>query len=137
MLTTEPVEVDIVQNIDIVYEDRLIGVEEVLGMLQSPTRLEQLLSLVAESHQRSIVLLGYIVENLLGEMVHVDHKPGVAKIHQTPDVAIEQRSTSYWHQRLGHSVCEGFQSGADSGSKYHGLLHGEIDILIIGLGGFA
>ena len=39
VLPTEPAVVDIVEDIDIVQQDRCIVVEEVLGLLQSPTRL--------------------------------------------------------------------------------------------------
>ena len=78
MLTGEPVVIDIVEDIDIMDEDGLRIAEKVLGVFQSSTRLEQLACLVAEMHQRSIVLLRHIVTDLLGKVVDVDDEAVVA-----------------------------------------------------------
>ena len=123
MLAREPRVVHVVQYVYIVNQDGLVVAEEALRLLQSPTGLQQLRRLVAEVHQRGIVLLGDVVQNLLGKVVDVDHETVVALGLQPADVDIEQRRASDGHQRLGHGVGEGLQAGTEARCQYHRLFH--------------
>ena len=48
MLTAEPVVIDIIQDIDIMYQDGLVVTEQSLCLFQSSTRLQQFGGLVAD-----------------------------------------------------------------------------------------
>ena len=123
MLAGKPVIVDIVENIDIMDENgRLVGKQR-LRLLQPSTRLQESVGLIAEAHQRSIVLTADVVDNLLGKVMDIDDEVVVALRHQLADVPLQQRLATNGHQRLGHGVGEWFQSGAETGSENHGLLH--------------
>ena len=115
MLTAEPVVVDIIEDIDIVQQDGFVITEQVLRLLQSTTGLKQCLRLVAELHEGCIVLLGDIVDNLLGEMVDVDDKAIVALSLQLTDVPLQQGLATHGHQCLGHRVGKRFEPGSESG----------------------
>ena len=131
MLTGEPAVIDIVEDIDIMDEDGLLVAEEVLGVFQSPTRLEQLARLVAEMHQRSIVLLRHIVADLLGEVVDVDDETVVALGLQLTDVPFQQGLATHWNERFGHGVRQRFQSCAKACSQNHCLFHFASNICVM------
>ena len=72
MLATEPLVIDVVQNVDVVYQDGLVVAEQSLRLLQSPTRLQQLGGLVAD--EDFLFTFVDMVDDLLGEVVNVDNK---------------------------------------------------------------
>ena len=123
MLTGEPTIVHIVEDIDIMEQDGRLVAEQRLGLLQSATGLQQLLGLIAETHQRGIVLPGDIVTDLLSEVMDIDDKAVVALRLQLTDVPLEEGLASYWHQRLGHRVGQGLQAGAQTCRENHCLFH--------------
>ena len=123
MLTGKPTVVYIVEDVDIMQQDRRLVTEQRLGLLQSTTGLQQLVGLVTETNQRGIVLPSDIVDNLLSKMVDIDDEAVVALRLQLADVPLQQGLATYRHQCLGHRVSQGLQSGAQSCSENHGLLH--------------
>ena len=123
VLSRKPAVVHIVEYVDIVNQHGFIVYKQRGSLLQSPTRFEQCLRLVAEMHQRGIVLLAHIIHNLLGKMVDVHHKAVIALRLQLSDVQVQQRTAPHWHQRLGHGVRQRFQSGSKPRCQYHCLFH--------------
>ena len=123
MLTGEPTIVHIVKDIDIMEQDGRLVAEQRLGFLQSATGLQQLLGLIAETHQRGIVLPGDIVTDLLSEVMDIDDKAVVALRLQLTDVPLEQRLATNRHQGLGHRVGQGLQSSAQTCRENHSLFH--------------
>ena len=122
MLATEPLVIDVVQDVDIVYQDGLVVAEQSLRLLQSPTRLQQLGGLVAD--EDFLFTFVDMVDDLLGEVVNVDNKAVVTGLLQLVYLDVQQRLAAYGHQRLRHCVRKGFQSGAEACGEYHCLLHG-------------
>ena len=69
------------------------------------------------------IVLGEVVDDLLCEMVYVDHEAVIALRLQLSYDNIQQRRASDRYQCLGHRIGKGLQAGAKSRCKYHCLFH--------------
>ncbi len=125
MLMRQPCIIDIIEDIDIVNKNGRIIMKQHLGLLECPTRLKQFIALIAEMYKGRIVLLGDMVDNLLGKMVHVDYKTVVALCHESANIQVEQWRASDRYQRLRHGIRQGLQSCAQACSQNHSLFHAE------------
>ena len=94
-----------------------------LSLLQPASRFEQLRRFVAEADHGRIVAGGHMVDDLLGEMMHVDHETLVVVLSQTVDNDVEERTATHGHQGLRHGVGKRLQASAHARSENHGLLH--------------
>ena len=58
------------------------------------------------------------VDDLVSEMMDVDDDLRVvALVLDLLNEQLQQRTSSYWHQCLGHGVGEGFEASAETGSE--------------------
>ena len=124
MLASQPVVVDVVQDVHIVNQHRLRGVEQRRRLLQRATRLQQPVALVADAHVDAVAVLSrYVLFNLVCQMMHVHHQSPVALAAQSRRQPVQQRLPAHADQRLRRVVGQRLQSGAHAGSKNHGLFH--------------
>ena len=115
MAAAQPVEVHVVENVYVVNQYRLVGVEQCLRLLQGATRLEQLLRLVRYTDvDTEVVVCGQVVHNLLCKVVDVHHDALIASRPQLHHHVPEQGLSPHPDQRLGHTVGQRFQTGSQS-----------------------
>ena len=90
-------------------EYRGISIEQGEGFLDATTRLEQLLALIADADVKPEIGISLkIVDNLLGEMMDIDHNALITGSLELHDDMPKQGLTTNRHQGLGHGVGEGF-----------------------------
>ena len=105
-------------------EDGTLGIEQRQCLLDTAPRLQQGLGLVRDTDVKSKVIMGcQIVNNLIGEMMHVHHHAFITSLLQFHDHMPKQRLPPYPDQRLRHRIGQGFQSGSKSRRKDHRLFH--------------
>ena len=68
-------------------------------------------------------MLLYKVDNLLAEMVDVDHGFGASSLNEGVERVLQQGLAQYGHQCLGHGVSEGLEACAQTSGKDQGV-HG-------------
>ena len=68
-------------------------------------------------------MLLYKVDNLLAEMVDVDHGFGASSLNEGVECVLQQGLAQYGHQCLGHGVSEGLEAWAQTSGKDQGV-HG-------------
>ena len=120
----EGTQVGIAEDIDVMHEHRTVGIEEGCRLAQSASRLEQHVALVRHQELHSLYGLGVqVVDDLVGEVVHVDHSPTETGIVEPPRHMTQERLIAHGHQCLGHGVGERPQAGTESGGENHGLSH--------------
>ena len=117
-IVVEGKEVGIGKNIDVVNKDGLVVGKEACSLLQSPTRLEQHICLIAKLDVDAEAIIGfYKVDDLLGKVMNIDddfrHTDALQFLYQN----LYKRFTIDRHHRLGHSVRKGFQTSAKTGCK--------------------
>jgi len=62
----------------------------------------------------------YMLLDLVGKVVHVDHRALDPGLRQTIEHVIDQRLAGDLHQRLGDLAIEGTHAGAEAGGQHHG-----------------
>ena len=81
-------------------------------------------ALVADADVEAEVIVSLqIVDNLLGEVVHVDHDALIARGLELLDDMPQQRLPPYPDECLGHRIGQRFQPRSEASSEYHGLFH--------------
>ena len=124
-ISGQSIQIEVAQDIHIMYQDRRGRVEERQCLLDTATGLQQSAGLIADAYVESEVGVSLqIVHYLLGEMVHVDNDTLIARRTQLHHDMPQQRLPPYPDKCLGHRVCQGFQAGTKARSENHGLLHG-------------
>ena len=119
----QPGEVNIVQNINIVDEDGLCGVEQVGGMAQRTTRVEQFLTFVADEEfdggvRCTLCLIPlHEVNDLFSEMMDIDDDARKTCCRKPLNLVLQQRFSADGHKCFRHRVGEGFQTCAEAGSE--------------------
>ena len=64
---------------------------------------------------------GDVIDDLIGQIVHVDDSFACACVAELVEHMIEQRATGHAHQRLWNPVGQGAHAYAKSGSEDHGF----------------
>ena len=109
----EGTQVGIAEDVDVMHEHRTVGIEERSRLAQSASRLEQHVALVRHQELHTLHGLGVqVVDNLVGEVVHVDHRPAKTCIVEPLRHMAQERLIAHGHQSLGHGVGEWPQAGA-------------------------
>ncbi len=89
-------------------------------LTQSATGVQQRVSLIADSDLTTkIVMLTQVLDDLIREMVHIDHyirNTGLAQPHY---LTLQQRMSTYGHQRLRHRVRQWFEASSQTRSEDH------------------
>ncbi len=62
-----------------------------------------------------------MLDDLVRQIVHVDHRLGHAGIAELVQDVVEQRAAGHLHQRLWHMVRQGPHAQAEAGSEDHGF----------------
>ena len=89
------------------YEDWLIGREQLLCFFYSSTCVEQRPCLVAYPYVESEIMISVeIVGYLLCKMMDVDHHPFESRFLEFLDHMPEERFSVHLHQRFRHGVGE-------------------------------
>ena len=117
----EPGEIGVAQDIDVVDQHRAVGLKPMGSMTDATTRVEEFGGLVRDMYLHPEVVGVEIVDDLVGEVVHIDHDAGKALRLQFSDDVSQQRFPRHGHQCLGHSIGERLQAGAQPCREYHCL----------------
>ena len=106
------------------YQDGTLRIEERQGFLDAATRFQQSICLVGNTDIETKIMVGLkIIDNLLGEMMNVDHQALIAGCSQFHDDMPKQRLPTYLYKCFRHRVCQGFKPRSEPCSKYHRLFH--------------
>ena len=99
-------------------KDRFGIGEEASSLLESPTRLKELISLIAEADVNAKGVIGLDkVDNLLGKVMDIDDDFCHTDGFQFLDEYLHKRFATDGHHCLGHRVGERFETSAETGSK--------------------
>ena len=91
-------------------QDWHCGIEELAGMLDAATCIEQLATLVTDADiETKIVIVLKILDYLSGEMMHVHHNACEPGIMQTRNDTPQEGLTPHFDERLWLRVCDGLQ----------------------------
>ena len=105
-------------------QDGRLGIEQRPRFLDATARLEQSAGFVGDTDVETEVIVGLeIIDDLFSEMMHIDDNPLISRCLKLLDDMPQQRLSPYPHECLGHRVGERLQSGSQTCSKDHRLLH--------------
>lgn len=136
-------EVGIVEDVDVVDEDRLGEVEEVGCMTDGTTRVKKFSTFITNQQFQLFVLctlyfvlctLYFVpctlylvhlheVDNLVSKMVDVDDDACEASRGKMFYLVLQQWLSTYGHEGFRHRVSEGLESCAEAGSEDECLFH--------------
>ena len=121
-------EVGVAEDIDIMDEDGAVGVEERSCFFDAATRFEQLFAFVADADvEPEVVVRLQIVDDLVGEMMHIDHNALYANRLESVDDMPQERLPPYPDQCLRHRVGKRFEACAETCGENHSLFHEPIE----------
>ena len=111
-------EVCVRENINVVNQNRLIVGEEACSLLESTTRLEELVGFIAETDVDAETVVGLDeINDLLSEMMNIDDNLCDTNTLQFLDKYLHERFATDGHHRLGHGVGKGFETSAETGCE--------------------
>ena len=108
----------VTEDVDIVNQDRRIALcEQRNGSAEAAAGIQQGFALIGDMNRHRPLMFGQIVDDLLPEMMDIDHQFFGANFDQPVDGVPQQGLTVYRDQRLGHTIGEGTQTSAETGGK--------------------
>ena len=94
-------------------KDFIVEGEEACSLLESTTRLEELVGFIAETDVDAETVVGLDeINDLLSEMMNIDDNLCDTNTLQFLDKYLHERFATDGHHRLGHGVGKGFETGA-------------------------
>ena len=105
-------------------QDRLSLIEEWPCLPDTSTRFEQLFALVTDTDVHTeVIILSEIIDDLIGEMMHVHYNASETGILQLKDDTFEQRFSTDTYQCLRNTVGKWLKASAQTCCEYHCLHH--------------
>ena len=114
-------QIHIRKNIHIMHKEGFIGIfKESTGFSDSSPRIEQQVPFVGNMQRQSEIIVSFQkINNLLTEMMDINHYFGKTGSFQFQNHMLQHRTSGHGNKGFGHRIGQWFQPAAQPGCKYH------------------